>query len=342
MVCCPWPQGKHDLRIQMKARTANYMQAARFDNGETLPTQHYVLDAQLEDSMLCSQATFLLPSILPEADYRHYAVVLDGCTGVHHVARKGTVVYKHSVTRSRIEKRCASHTPVKKAFESHDKTVEMPVGFEAISEKNYSSMPEFGYFRGEHCDISSIFRSVSAAESIKSLSVVGSSVRDGLENNSLHLDHLRIEMIDQSIIEVGRFAQQSNTMLPGRQSSTEDSTPTFETEDAAFFKSLLTKVDAAGGVVQGQQVLAKPHSEADRVFFKSLLSSPGTVSAAFVAHKSNFKLPTRKTSTLAQKYTLGSSWVNIDQRELAGIPDSLISLSPASIQHHVLYSRSSV
>ena len=62
------------------------MQPAVFDDGQTLASAHYHVDACFwEGDTLIDGATFLVPSRLPEADLGCYSVDLDDTTGVHHV-----------------------------------------------------------------------------------------------------------------------------------------------------------------------------------------------------------------------------------------------------------------
>lgn len=62
------------------------MQPAFFDDGKTLPSTHYHVDACFwEEDTFVDGATFLVPSKLPEVGSECYLVDLDESTGVHHV-----------------------------------------------------------------------------------------------------------------------------------------------------------------------------------------------------------------------------------------------------------------
>lgn len=63
------------------------MQPAVFDDGQTLASTHYHVDACFwKGDTFIDGATFLVPSRLPEAGLGCYSVDLDDTTGVHHVS----------------------------------------------------------------------------------------------------------------------------------------------------------------------------------------------------------------------------------------------------------------
>ena len=63
------------------------MQPAVFDDGQTLSSTHYHIDACLwKGDRFIDGATFLFPSKLPTVELEFYTVDLDEVTGIHHVA----------------------------------------------------------------------------------------------------------------------------------------------------------------------------------------------------------------------------------------------------------------
>lgn len=293
----------------MPAQAANITKVAYFEDGETLPSQHYLLDAQLDDLKSCSQGTFLLPSFLPKADYWQYAVALDEHTGIHHVARKGGMAIKKSSTHSssmQQQQRSFDLSSGKPSGVS-EQTVSMPVAFEGIMKKFELNTTRFGYFQDEQSS-SSDNNSVSVFESIKTAMGLMPSTGIKSQDNTTGLSLPSINTIDESIIEVGRPVQQPNALLSALQPRTECSTLISETNDAAFFKSLLSKQDDAEPEVHEQMTQANANHTADKTFFESLLSQPVAVqdqcSAVSPAPLSNIKLPCEGSLTLAPKYNL--------------------------------------
>ena len=68
-------------------------QPAIFDDGQSLETTHYHVDACLwKGDTFIEGATFLMPSKVPEAGLENYYVDLDGTTGIYHVALRKTTL----------------------------------------------------------------------------------------------------------------------------------------------------------------------------------------------------------------------------------------------------------
>ena len=290
----------------MPAQAANITKVAYFEDGETLPPQYYLLDAQLEHLKSCSQGTFLLPSFLPKADYLQYAVALDEHTGIHHVARKGGRAIKKSSAHSssKQQQRHFNLTSGKPSGVS-EQTVSMPVAFEGIMKKFEPNTTRLGYFQDEQ-SLSSDDNSVSVFESIKAAMGLMPSTGITSQDKTTELSLPSINTIDESIIEIGRPVQQPNALLSALQPSTECSTLISETNDAAFFKSLLSNQDDAQAVVPKDLTQEKAHQSTDKMFFESLLSQQEPVrdkcSALALAPMSNIKLPSERFVTLAPKH----------------------------------------
>ena len=87
------------------------MQPATFNDGESLASTHYLVDACCwKGETFIDGTTFLLPSKLPEAGLECYSVHLDDTTGVHHVARGKTSPQKRMPLTEMLNVDFSSHT----------------------------------------------------------------------------------------------------------------------------------------------------------------------------------------------------------------------------------------
>ena len=292
-----------------------------------LPTQHYLLDAQLEDSTLCSQGTFLVPSAIPRADYWQYAVVLDECTGIHHVARKATVVYNDSGSLSGKMKRKRSTGIPKKTTKNLELVVELPTRSEVMLEKFDVNMPIFRSYHDERFPLSSESGFMPTPDAAEMIFDTEASIQSERHEVPKQLDFSSIDTIDNTIIASGRPIHRSNAAQLVPQPSIKGSVPVSETKNKAFFQSLLAKKNDGEEIIEGQLTPAKVNHTTNKAFFESLLTHEGIVREqcpeASLTHESGFKLPSRSHLTLAQKYTSTASWVNVRNIYLDRIPGSL-------------------
>ena len=279
----------------MEEHTANIMKVAHFEDGETLSTPHFVVDAKVEDSKNGSKGTFLLPSMRPEASYRDYAVVLDECTGIYHVARKGTIVYKDptAVLKTKLHKSTPGRR-FKKTMKEHDTTVEMPSDFEATLKENYTNLPKFGCFPEELSPPLQYSKSINAKESLQSLSAE----------------------VPGPVDAVFSKAEQG---AGGPTLSSDE-------QDVAFFKSLLFKKDIPEEATSALMPSTRPTGASDKKFFESLLTPQEQAqdehSANALVDKS-IEASVKLASTLAQKHALTATWIDINKTDLAGVASFL-------------------
>ena len=278
---------KHDV--------VNIIKLARFDDGEVLPSPHWFVDAELASSKSSFGGTFLLPSIQPEAVPETYAVVVDETTGIFHVARKGTVVYRDPVP-SLTEKREAGarrKCPQKNVAAQVDPVVmpkwynalsygkyanmptfgevaspqvnrvEMPKGYTGLSHDKFAKMPTFGSFE--------VTSPTSTSDSImESFTYFNTSAQTspGVEGPT----DLSIAVLDDAIIAIGRnLSQVSQIDIPESQTAA-SSKQSRVSADSIFFRSLITEepisLEVPPKVSSSPSV---PKSE-DSAFFNFLLS----------------------------------------------------------------------
>ena len=302
---------------------ANNIEVARFEDGETLPTLHFLVDAKLEDSTKSSVGTFLLPSIVPEASRQQYAVVLDEISGIHHVARKGSVVYKDPKTPSKANgSKETSQGRVKEIMKDRFKAVEMPSEFETMS-KNYTSMPNFRCFAEEPSFPSPRSSSVSIMEAFRDIFALAHGDQDRHDNASMKSETLSMNKVDTSIIEVGGAIQQVHDMITESLTSSARSTPGSESDDSAFFESLLAKKGSATEVVPKRTPSAKASRVADKVFSESLSNCNESVRDNLTALSPVDGRDSKPSTNLAQKYVLTATWVDVNMNDLPALPSSL-------------------
>ena len=255
------------------------MELAYFDSEENLNTPHYLIDAELEDCAMPFGGTFLLPSIVPAASPTHYAVVLDEATGIYHVARKGTIVYK-DVTKILIDE--CQNNACQRSFKENPRgrinTVEMPDSFNALSREQCTIMPTFGYSE-EASSPSSSLSSVSIMDQFESIftSSQGSPAAQGI-TNSVNIG------LDKGIVDRGSLVEQVSFIYPTKLPSIISSTLSRKSADSVFFESLLARKGPLNETVSPITVSSAPTKKsADSVFFESLLNEkPAAVAAPSV------------------------------------------------------------
>ena len=236
--------------------------------------------------------TFLLPSVFPEANADQYAVVLDEVTGIHHVARKGVIVYKDAPSTLRQSR------PLQRRV-NQQKTVQMPSAFKAMSKKLYKNMPKFGSFPEEPSSASDSApdTSISIMESSTSIFALTPAADGSPDNKSARSRTSGIELVDDSILEVGAVTKQTNataTMeapistgspVPSKSSAnlafffslfkTEELSPAAQDKDsanAAFFKSMPTSDEPVQDIKESSRD-TKNNDSANAAFFKLMLNT---------------------------------------------------------------------
>ena len=253
------------------------MKLTHFDDGETLSTPHYLVDAKLEDCEKCFGGTFLLPNIVPAASPKYYAVVLDESTGLYHVAPKNTVVFKNVNKASTDE--CRSSTcqqRFKMEAREQPNAVEMPGCFNAFSGKKYANMPTFGYYQeaSSPLTVSSSVSIMDLFENIFASSRANPTAHDIADPAS--------DILDDAIVNIGSpVGQVQPTMTRAQSPTVGSSMRSQKSADREFFESLLAGKGRANGEVSPIAKSSESSQQsADSAFFEALITKKATTDTA--------------------------------------------------------------
>ena len=258
MLHTPWSEGKsYGSRLEADCFT-DIIQLASFDDGEILPTPHFLVDAKLEDCKASFGGTFLLPSIRPEAGPERYVVVIDDSTGIYHVARGGPSMHNNVVKPVEYQRQStARHVPTQKGNAAQLNRVVMPKGFDALSCVNYAKMPAFGSPRVD----SSCAGTVSIMDSFKAVFAASRY------NSAAHTTaDSSIKALDSAIVA---FEQSYQKLAPADTATSKNGG---KAADTVFFESFLNKGRNAEKFSPTEKLCSLSVDSANRVFFESLLT----------------------------------------------------------------------